>query len=60
MRSGTAGSVYLKQPVPAPGTYTVMVTADGYSPLIGDGALTLDAKTPPYFDPWGEVRLGAE
>ncbi len=59
-RSGTDGSVYLKQPVPAPGTYTVMVTADGYSPLIGDGALTLDAKTPPYFDPWGEVRLGAE
>ncbi|MBK9036477.1 MAG: trypsin-like peptidase domain-containing protein [Myxococcales bacterium] len=59
-RSGTDGAVYLKQPVPAPGTYTVMVTADGYSPLIGDGALRLDAGTPAYFDPWGEVRLGAQ
>lgn len=56
-RSGTDGEVYLKQPVPAPGTYTVMVTAAGYSPLIGDGALRLGADAPPYFDPWGMVKL---
>ena len=56
-RAGTDGEVYLKQPVPAPGTYTVMVTANGYSPLIGDGALRLAADAPPYFDPWGLVKL---
>lgn len=56
-RSGTDGEVFLKQPVPAPGTYTVMVTADGYSPLIGDSALKLPADAPLYYDPWGVVRL---
>jgi S1-C subfamily serine protease len=59
-RSGADGQVYLKQPVPAPGTYTVMVTADGHSPLIGQDALTLGADTPPFFDPWSEVRLNPE
>lgn len=56
-RAGTDGEVYLKQPVPAPGTYTVMVTADGYAPLIGDGALKLAADAPPFYDPWGQVKL---
>ena len=56
-RSGASGEVYLKQPVPTPGTYTVMVVVQGYVPLIGDGALRLGADTPLFFDPWGEVRL---
>jgi S1-C subfamily serine protease len=59
-RSGTSGEVFLKQPVPAPGTYTVMVVVDGYTPLIGSDALHLGDDTPAYFDPWGEVRLEAE
>jgi hypothetical protein len=58
-RSNTLGEVHLKQPVPVPGTYTVMVVARGYEPLIGENELRLDAKTPAYFDPWGEVRLRA-
>jgi len=45
--------------VPVPGTYTVMVVARGYEALIGEGALRLDDKTPPAFDPWGEIRLRA-
>ncbi len=56
-RSNTQGDVQLKQPVPVPGTYTVMVTANGYEALIGENALRLDAKTPPAFDPWGFIRL---
>jgi S1-C subfamily serine protease len=59
-RSGTSGEVFLRQPVPAPGTYTVMVVVDGYVPLIGTDALRLAEDTPAYFDPWGEVRLEAE
>lgn len=59
-RSGTSGEVFLKQPVPAPGTYTVMVVVDGYVPLIGSDALRLAEETPAYFDPWGEVRLESE
>ena len=59
-RSGTSGDVYLKQPVPAPGTYTVMVVVDGYVPLIGTDALRLAEDTVPFFDPWGEVKLEAE
>jgi len=56
-RSNTLGEVLLKQPVPVPGTYTVMVVARGYEPLIGDGELHLDAKTPASFDPWGKITL---
>nr|MBA3541141.1 trypsin-like peptidase domain-containing protein [Deltaproteobacteria bacterium] len=56
-RSNTQGEVLLKQPVPVPGTYTVMVVARGYEPLIGKDALVLDAKTPPAFDPWGKIWL---
>jgi len=55
-RSNTLGEVLLKQPVPA-GKYTVMVVARGYEPLIEENALTLDDKTPPYFDPWGKITL---
>jgi S1-C subfamily serine protease len=59
-RSTAGGDVYLKQPVPNPGTYTVMVVVDGYVPLIGTDALKLSEDTPAYFDPWGGVRLEAE
>ncbi len=55
-RSNTQGEVALKQPVP-PGTYTVLVRASGYQPLIGDNALVLDDKSPTAFDPWGGIRL---
>ncbi len=56
-RSNTQGEVQLKQPVPVPGTYTVMVVARGYEPLIGEDKLRLDDKTPAAFDPWGEIKL---
>ena len=56
-RSNAQGDVALKQPVPIPGTYTVMVVAKGYEPLVGDGELHLDANTPPRFDPWGKIWL---
>lgn len=56
-RSNTQGDVQLKQPVPVPGTYSVMVVAKGYEPLIGEGELHLDAATPAYFDPWGKIWL---
>ena len=45
-QSNTAGEVLLKQPVPVPGKYTVMVVASGYEPLIGEDQLVLDANTP--------------
>ncbi len=56
-RTNSAGEVQLKQPVPVPGTYTVMVVARGYEPLIGENELHLDASSPPYFDPWGKIWL---
>jgi S1-C subfamily serine protease len=56
-RSNAQGEVQLKQPVPVPGTYTVMIVAKGYEPLVGEGELHLDANTPPFFDPWGKVWL---
>jgi len=56
-RSNALGEVQLKQPVPVPGTYTVMVVARGYEPLIGEDKLRVDDKTPPAFDPWGEIKL---
>jgi S1-C subfamily serine protease len=56
-RSNTQGEVQLKQPVPVPGTYTVMVVARGYEPLVGQGELHLDANTPPNFDPWGKIWI---
>jgi hypothetical protein len=58
-RTNAMGEVLLKQPVPTPGTYTVMTVARGYEPLIGEGELVLDAKTPPNFDPWGKIWLRA-
>ena len=45
-RSSADGEVHLKQPVPVPGTYTVLVLARGYEPLVGDQELPLDAATP--------------
>jgi len=58
-RSNTQGEVQLKQPVPL-GTYTVLVRASGYEPLIGEDQLHLDEHTPPAFDPWGGIRLLAQ
>jgi hypothetical protein len=55
-KTNGAGEVRLKQLVP-PGTYTVMVIAPGYEPLIGENELHLDAKTPASFDPWGKITL---
>lgn len=56
-RSNSQGEVRLKQPVPVPGSYSVLVFATGYAPLIGDQELRLTATTPPGYDPWGAVRL---
>lgn len=58
-RSNAQGEVQLKQPVPAPGTYTVFVKATGYEPLIGTDELRLDENTPRRFDPWGVIHLRA-
>jgi S1-C subfamily serine protease len=58
-RSNAQGEVLLKQPVPVPGTYTLMVVARGYEPVIGEGDLTLEANTPAVFDPWGKLLLRA-
>jgi len=58
-RSNADGEVHLKQPVPVPGTYTVLVLARGYEPLVGGQELHLDADTPRFFDPWGVVRIQA-
>ncbi|MCI0582386.1 MAG: trypsin-like peptidase domain-containing protein [Chloroflexi bacterium] len=58
-RSNAQGDVQLKQPVPAPGTYTVFVKATGYEPLIVTNVLRLDANTPPRYDPWGVIHLRA-
>ena len=55
-KTNAQGEVRLKQLVP-PGTYTVMVMAQGYEALIGDSELHLDANTPPSFDPWGKIGL---
>jgi protease PrsW len=56
-RSNSQGEVRLKQPVPVPGAYSVLVFAKGYAPLIGDQELRLTETTPPGYDPWGAVRL---
>jgi S1-C subfamily serine protease len=58
-RSNAQGEVSLKQPVPVPGTYTLMVVARGYEPVIGEGELVLQANTPEVFDPWGKLLLRA-
>ncbi len=58
-RSNAEGEVLLKQPVPAPGEYAVMVIAHGYELLIDQGAMKLTEKTPPNWDPWGKIRLQA-
>jgi S1-C subfamily serine protease len=56
-KTNTLGEVRLKQLVPVPGTYTVMVVAPNYEPLIGENELHLDDKTPQSFDPWGRIGL---
>jgi len=58
-RSNAQGEVLLKQPVPVPGTYTLMVVARGYEPVVGENELTLEANTPAVFDPWGKLLLRA-
>ncbi|HEX4423549.1 MAG TPA: serine protease [Kofleriaceae bacterium] len=49
-RSNAQGEVSLKQPVPVPGTYTLMVVARGYEPMVGENELVLSASTPEVFD----------
>jgi hypothetical protein len=56
-RSNMEGWVEVKQPVPVPGMYTVMVIARGYEALVGDGALRLGADAPPSYDPWGKIEV---
>jgi hypothetical protein len=58
-KTNMLGEVRLKQLVPVPGHYTVMVVAPGYDPLISnaESELKLDDKTPPSFDPWGKIGL---
>ncbi|HEY0195218.1 MAG TPA: serine protease [Kofleriaceae bacterium] len=58
-RSNAQGEVSLKQPVPTPGTYSLMVVARGYEPMIGESSLVLPATTPEVFDPWGKLLLRA-
>jgi S1-C subfamily serine protease len=55
-KTNALGEVRLRQLVP-PGTYTVMVIASGYEPLIGEGELRVDGATPQSFDPWGRIGL---
>lgn len=56
-RSNSEGEVHLRQPVPQPGQYTVVVVRRGYDILSSDGALQLDEETAPFFDPWGLVKI---
>ena len=58
-RSNAQGDVLLKQPVPVPGTYTLMVVARGYEPVVGESELILGPDTPAVFDPWGKILLRA-
>jgi S1-C subfamily serine protease len=58
-RSNADGEVKLKEPVPAPGTYTVLVTANGYVPLIDDSQLNLGSDTPEDYVPWATIQLRA-
>jgi len=58
-RSNAQGEVLLKQPVPVPGAYTLVVIARGYEPVIDEGALSLEAGTPAVVDPWGKILLRA-
>ncbi|HET9624171.1 MAG TPA: trypsin-like peptidase domain-containing protein, partial [Kofleriaceae bacterium] len=58
-RSNAQGEVSLRQPVPVPGTYTLLVVARGYEPVVGEGALVLAAGTPEVVDPWGKLLLRA-
>jgi S1-C subfamily serine protease len=58
-RSNAQGEVSLRQPVPVPGTYTLLVVARGYEPVVGEGALVLTASTPEIVDPWGKLLLRA-
>jgi S1-C subfamily serine protease len=58
-KTNAQGEVRLKQLVPVPGTYTVMVVAPGYDLLIGENKLKLDRDTPRSFDPWGKIWLQA-
>jgi S1-C subfamily serine protease len=58
-RSNADGEVKLKEPVPAPGAYTVLVTANGYVPLIDDGQLNLGSDTAQDYTPWTTIQLRA-
>jgi S1-C subfamily serine protease len=55
-RTNTQGEVKLNQRIPV-GTYTVVVRARGYEPLIGEDRLRIEETTPPRYDPWGSIKL---
>lgn len=61
-RSNGKGTVHLAQRIPVPGTYSVVVVAAGYEPLVGKDELRLDKvflpkDAPDPFDPWGKISL---
>jgi hypothetical protein len=63
-RSDAKGIVQLGR-VPVPGTYSVVVIATGYEPLIGHDELQLKGFSLPKdltspFDPWGHIYLRTE
>lgn len=64
-RSDAAGIVRLGQRIPVPGTYSVVVIAAGYEPLLGQNTLRLSGFSLPEdtaspFDPWGKISLRTE
>jgi len=59
-QTNSRGEFTMQPPIPRGKTYTVLVAAEGYRPLIEDGVLELDASSPSRFDPWGEIRIDRE
>lgn len=53
------GTVVFRQPVPAPGTYTVLVVAKGYKPRFVHNEVTIPADAAAQFNPWGAIELSS-
>jgi S1-C subfamily serine protease len=58
-KSNANGDVTLPEPVPVPGSYTVLVNAKGYEPLVDDSELNLGSDTPAEYTPWQQIELHA-
>ncbi|MBK9071659.1 MAG: trypsin-like peptidase domain-containing protein [Myxococcales bacterium] len=56
-QAGEDGSVVFRQPVPAPGTYSVLVLATGYTPRFTHNEITLPPDAPAAFNPWGTIEI---